>query len=159
MKNKAFTLIELLVVVLIIGILAAIALPQYERAVERSRAAEARLMLNTLGKNKQLCELQLGKNAEECLWANLVNHLSIELPGEWRISDCSDEICIDTKDWNYGADSGSMYANRVIGNDRTEHIYHLEFSSVDGPIKCHNNGEITTKDYCKMIGSCQHCEL
>ncbi len=60
-----FTLIELLVVVLIIGILAAMALPQYFKAVERSRMAEAVTLMDSVVKAQRLKFLQTNRYANE----------------------------------------------------------------------------------------------
>ena len=64
MKNQAFTLIELLVVVLIIGILAAIALPQYQKAVMKARAMEAVGFIRTLRDAQKLYFLANGSFAQ-----------------------------------------------------------------------------------------------
>ena len=47
-NNKGFTLVELMIVVAIIGILAAVAIPQFDKYQAKSRASEARLNLTSI---------------------------------------------------------------------------------------------------------------
>lgn len=48
-REKGFTLIELIIVVLIIGILATFAVPQYLRTVETAKADDAVSLINQIG--------------------------------------------------------------------------------------------------------------
>ena len=69
-----FTLIELLVVVLIIGILAAVALPQYQKAVEKSKATQALTLLKSVGQAAEVYYLANGTDFSS------FSELSLDIP-------------------------------------------------------------------------------
>ncbi len=76
-NNKAFTLIELLVVVLIIGILAAVAVPQYQKAVWKSRFVQAKIMARKIADAEEVYYLANGAYTDD------YTQLSLDLPTKW----------------------------------------------------------------------------
>ena len=116
-RDVGFTLIELLVVVLIIAILSAIALPQYQKAVERSRSMEAITVLKALRNKQELCFLEYG-HVGKCMQGDedfnlfTVPGIEINLSGA-PDPDCGSATCGPTSsDFSYELDGQDIFANR-----------------------------------------------
>ena len=100
--KEGFMLIELLVVVLIIGILAAVAVPQYQKAVEKSRLAEALMNIDTVMKNVDLYVLEHGEEDSEG-WTDPNNWTTDLSGGTWS----EDQLFYNTKNFWYYIELGT----------------------------------------------------
>lgn len=112
MNKKGFTLIELLVVVLIIGILTVIAVPIFNLAVEKSRAADALTNIKSISKAVEVYKLERGAYPPVDDWDNL----SITMPlgkREYYDSIGGDAWVSPSAQWRYYLYyGGGTWANR-----------------------------------------------
>ena len=143
MNKKGFTLLELLVVVLLVGILGAIALPQYFNVLERQRAMEAMGILAAVEK------AQVRYYAVNDAYATDFSNLDFDLRTN---KDSSSEnitgASFQTDYFTYRLESTKITATRSIGNFTLTTTY---ASGDDGTTEtcCTASGD--DEDICEVI--------
>lgn len=74
-KRKGFTLLELIIVVIIIGVLAGIAIPQYLNAVEKAKVSKAKANLVVMNQAERFY------HAEQSIYTTTLTELEAVLQG------------------------------------------------------------------------------
>ena len=151
-NKKGFTLIELLVVVLILGILAAMAMPQYFKAVERSRMTEAVTLLANIADAQQRKYMQVNK------YATAYTALDVAPKGAsgavyYTKGEGKNGFKIELSGTSYGGENGGKAtATRVPESGSTlQYSYNLTRYYANRDTTCNgtdDNGKALCADFC-----------
>ena len=154
--SSGFTLIEMLVVVLIIGILAAVALPQYKMAVTKSKVAAILPMMRHIKDSYIEYKLTNGSCYKDDEGANVsLLDIGIECPDGWTCSEWE----MENDYWYcFPNEEGTCYVDCVhdISNGNRFGIWMYQpddkiFTDVRGMMTCEADGAEGER-VCKALG-------
>ena len=159
MNKKGFTLLELLVVVLIIGILAAIALPQYKMAVTKAKVASILPLMRRWKDALQEYKLQHGDYN-----FNDASDLGVNWPSDWKDSStnnsCGNETACRNEYWDIcminPEGAGEVICPHTIDNNNYFYIFMHQpddevYEDLKGMTTCEGTGTEGEK-VCKALG-------